>query len=80
MILCEFAGKFSNGLIKRKAAAYTYWKPDIVSVALGSDERRILITSAHVIKCLAHAEFQSRRQLAAVAGGYRVGPGVTKCI
>lgn len=52
---------FSNGLIETKAAADTYWKPDIVSVVMGSDERRILITSAHVIKCLAHAEFLSRR-------------------
>ncbi len=74
------SGKFGNRLIKRKAAANTYWKLDIVSVVSGSDERRILITSAHVIKCLAHAEFQSRRQLATVARGYRVGPGVTKCI
>lgn len=41
-----------RGLIERKAAAAaanTYWKLDIVSVVLGSYERRILITSAHVI-------------------------------
>lgn len=65
--------------VKRDAAAYTYWKLDIVSVLLGSEEWRILITSAHVIKCLAHAEFQSRRQRAAEARGYRVGPGVSEC-
>lgn len=76
MICATLSGTFSNRPTKRKAAADTYWKLDIVSVVLGSDERRILITSAHVIKCLAHTEFQSRRQLEVVGRGL----GVTECI
>lgn len=56
-VLTDFVRAFFSsvhrGLIERKtagaAAANTYWKLDIVSVVLGSYERRILITSAHVI-------------------------------
>lgn len=52
--VCAFFSYVHRGLIERKAAgvaaaANTYWKLDIVSVVLGSYERRILITSAHVI-------------------------------
>lgn len=72
--------KFSNLPIKGKAASHTYCKLDIVSVVLRSDERRTLITSAHIIKCLAHTEFQNRGQLVTAAGGYRVWSGVIEFI
>lgn len=85
-VLNDFESAFFSyvhrGLIERKAAgaaaANTYWKLDIVSVVLGSYERRIF---NHICTCnLAHSEFQSRRQLATVARSPRVGHGVTECI
>lgn len=76
-----FQDKFCQSRVKSSSSRHLLEAGYKISVVLGSDESRILITSAHVIKCLAHTEFQSgSRRLATVAGGCRVGPGVTECI
>lgn len=70
--------------LKSKKLQPTPVGPWYTSVVGRSVHRRTLITSAHVIKCLAHTEFQSRGQLATGEGGGEVGRRrvrfeVTKC-